>query len=484
MKKDIQLSYKHPPIDFDKVWLHLHRLGTPIYMDAYFKAWGFKKTQKYFTDYYPVKNEFEDLHLFFKKGNWYGKYNIKSFGYVMLDYFVDEKNFKTYLEKKRKLKDEIESLWKNHSQNRVVNMVPEQQLSLLDECLALMIRSFVVDPFAPMIGEMAPDYTNWWLKKKNVPEAEHKATFHLLFASDEVSETIRRHLIVKERIEGAQSEEIKQKVLKELMKDFAFAKTEFSGYLPYTEVDVLNEYNAIKSMQLHTDEEKLAKEKLLKELGANEQEKFIFYLFGYCQYSRDERKEYLQKLMAIADWCLLGLSRKYNISIDWLRSALVGELSLERLADAKYVKLLEQRYNEGIAMYWNDCAEGRYVVGEDGEKIYNSIDNKIDTNVEIKGQATFYGKATGKVKIISDPKMPVPEDPFVLVTGMTSPDFIHFMQKCVAIVTDEGGITSHAAILSRELKKPCIIGTKIARKMLKDGDMVEVDADNGIVRIL
>jgi len=51
-------------------------------------------------------------------------------------------------------------------------------------------------------------------------------------------------------------------------------------------------------------------------------------------------------------------------------------------------------------------------------------------------------------------------------------------------VTDEGGITCHAAIISRELKKPCIIGTKIATKVLKDGDLVEVDADKGIVKIL
>jgi pyruvate,water dikinase len=51
-------------------------------------------------------------------------------------------------------------------------------------------------------------------------------------------------------------------------------------------------------------------------------------------------------------------------------------------------------------------------------------------------------------------------------------------------VTDEGGITCHAAIVAREMKKPCIIGTKIATKILKDGDMVEVDAESGVVRIL
>tara|TARA_Y100000310_G_scaffold338021_1_gene426573 strand:- start:1597 stop:1776 length:180 start_codon:yes stop_codon:yes gene_type:complete len=56
------------------------------------------------------------------------------------------------------------------------------------------------------------------------------------------------------------------------------------------------------------------------------------------------------------------------------------------------------------------------------------------------------------------------------------------MKKAAAFVTDEGGVTCHAAIVSREMKKPCIIGTKIATKVLKDNDLVEVDANKGIVR--
>jgi len=67
---------------------------------------------------------------------------------------------------------------------------------------------------------------------------------------------------------------------------------------------------------------------------------------------------------------------------------------------------------------------------------------------------------------------------------MTHPEFLPMMRKAVAFVTDEGGITCHAAIVAREMKRPCIIGTKNATKVLKDGDMVEVDAEKGIVKIL
>lgn len=73
---------------------------------------------------------------------------------------------------------------------------------------------------------------------------------------------------------------------------------------------------------------------------------------------------------------------------------------------------------------------------------------------------------------------------FILVAGQTRPQLMPLIVKSIGIVTDEGGITSHAAIVSRELGIPCVIGTKIATQILKDGDMVELDANSGIVRIL
>jgi len=70
----------------------------------------------------------------------------------------------------------------------------------------------------------------------------------------------------------------------------------------------------------------------------------------------------------------------------------------------------------------------------------------------------------------------------ILVTSMTRPEFLPIMKKAAAIITDEGGITCHAAIVSRELNIPCVIGTKNASRSLKDGNRVEVDADHGIVK--
>lgn len=120
--------------------------------------------------------------------------------------------------------------------------------------------------------------------------------------------------------------------------------------------------------------------------------------------------------------------------------------------------------------------------GEDVEKFkeYTVTDSK-----PIQGTVAYPGNVRGRVKVIlSKADFNKLQEGDILVTHMTTPDFVPLMKKCAAIITDEGGITCHAAIVSRELGKPCLIGTKTATQSLKDGDMIEIDTDAGIVRIL
>jgi phosphohistidine swiveling domain-containing protein len=103
----------------------------------------------------------------------------------------------------------------------------------------------------------------------------------------------------------------------------------------------------------------------------------------------------------------------------------------------------------------------------------------------ISGQVAYPGKAKGLVKIVNavaDIKKFQAGD--ILVSFSTNPSLVPAMNRAAAIITNTGGITCHAAIVSREMKKPCIIGTKIATRILKDGDLVEVDADKGVVKII
>lgn len=104
---------------------------------------------------------------------------------------------------------------------------------------------------------------------------------------------------------------------------------------------------------------------------------------------------------------------------------------------------------------------------------------------ELKGFSAFKGKATGRARVVTDQKkLKEFKTGEVLVAHHTGPAYIFAMKESAAIVTDEGGITSHAAIVSREFRIPCVTATQMASKIIKTGDLIEVDANKGTVRIL
>lgn len=121
--------------------------------------------------------------------------------------------------------------------------------------------------------------------------------------------------------------------------------------------------------------------------------------------------------------------------------------------------------------------EGKFALKENESY---AINEKV--NNELKGRGTFPSFYRGKVKIVKTiediERMDYGD---IMVSRMTTPDLIiEGVKKAGAIITDEGGITCHAAVFSREFNIPALIGTSNATKILKDGDMVEVDTDKGI----
>ena len=96
------------------------------------------------------------------------------------------------------------------------------------------------------------------------------------------------------------------------------------------------------------------------------------------------------------------------------------------------------------------------------------------------------GTAEGRVRIIHPDDVLSSEfdDGDILVCLMTSPDYVPLMKRAGAILTQEGGILSHAAIVSREMEVPCIVGVSDLLDKLKEGNIIEIDANKGVVKIL
>lgn len=117
-----------------------------------------------------------------------------------------------------------------------------------------------------------------------------------------------------------------------------------------------------------------------------------------------------------------------------------------------------------------------------GGKQKISEDQLFKLTQVLQGEPASFGIGVGKVvKIKSASEINKVKAGDVLVTEMTSPDFVPAMKRAAAIVTDKGGQTSHAAIVSRELGIPAVVGTKIATKVLKDDQMISVNGSTGTI---
>jgi phosphohistidine swiveling domain-containing protein len=120
------------------------------------------------------------------------------------------------------------------------------------------------------------------------------------------------------------------------------------------------------------------------------------------------------------------------------------------------------------------------------ERDFSFVFPETEGVASFKGNIACQGKpVTGRVRLVfTQDDVRNFTDGEILVTSMTAPHHLPAIKKSTAVVTDEGGITCHAAITARELQRPCIIGTKIATKVLKDGDLIELDAEKGVINIL
>ncbi len=204
---------------------------------------------------------------------------------------------------------------------------------------------------------------------------------------------------------------------------------------------------------------------------------------------RDQRKNHFAKGIVVA-W---RVAEKVFVEAKVEKNLIENILPFEELMQgSKFVSSISDelsKRNDGYSVYvpYNGTKQVSYEKIKENYDLVNSyfIGDHQKQSGEIKGQIGNKGLVQGYVRIVrSVNEFDKFKDGEILVTGMTRPEFVSLMRVAKAIITDEGGITCHAAIVSRELNKPCVIGTKFATKILKDGDFVEVDANNGVVRVI
>lgn len=265
---------------------------------------------------------------------------------------------------------------------------------------------------------------------------------------------------------------------------------------------ILNEFRWIPCLDLHNKpwtredlieysknytppkESKISEEEMIREFKLNEDELKTIRLNKELAHIRDVRDEYRRIGIYHIQKLYEEIGKRMNLSLkemSFVRDEEIKEfLKYGKIPDRK---IIEER-PKGFLMFKEENGWTCIIGEEIKEKAKELGYEEEETNEEtVEGKIASKGKVRGKVKVILTAKdLNKVSEGDVLVSVTTGPDYVPAMHKACAFVTDEGGLTCHAAIVSREMGKPCIVGTGNATRVLNDGDIVEVDCETGTVK--
>lgn len=250
----------------------------------------------------------------------------------------------------------------------------------------------------------------------------------------------------------------------------------------------INPRKLIKEKQNRPREIQKRRTALFKKLDISPQMKMTYDVAADITFLKGYRKDCVYFGFYIIDHLFKEIAKRLGMSLSevhWLTYQEIIDLlnGNKNLDKSEIIKRTQT-----TILYWNS-RKTKIFSGIKAKQFFKSQTIKkeiVEFSADsLKGTCACSGYAKGKVKIINKAdemhKMKIGD---IMVSHTTFPSLVPAMKKAVAIVTEDGGITCHAAIVARELKIPCVVGIKTATQVLKDGITIEVFADDGIVRIL
>ncbi|MFA6446150.1 MAG: PEP-utilizing enzyme [Candidatus Paceibacterota bacterium] len=335
----------------------------------------------------------------------------------------------------------------------------------------------------------------YFLTKNNVPVEEISSIFHVIsepiYPTPLDMELISLHEVALSDIQ------VRDEKLKKHIDLYCYMPMYDINYEPYSDkyfserlLTLLDKGQEAIQKEKQFIEDKYAErtkvsKSVLTKYGSSEELLILLEMFVSYSYLKDRKPYTRDKGGYFMRPVFVEISRRLGLSLDQV--LFLNEEELEASIRDGYTvispDILDMRRNDSLYF----CKDDNITVITDAKELerfdkFILVKEKI---TELKGVGVSKGKVSGRVSIIlSNNDFSKFEQGDILVSSATRPDFVPLMKKAAAILTDEGGLLSHAAIVSRELKKPCIVGLKNSTKVLKDGDMVEVDADNGIIKKL
>ena len=268
------------------------------------------------------------------------------------------------------------------------------------------------------------------------------------------------------------------------VKKYAFLNSRYGQYHPYTVKEVrkkLAQFDASNYVEKRATEKEKIKQAIIEAREILEsQDQYLVDLMQFVIYYRTRRTDVLNRSSFEAHKLLDNSAQAFGLTYEQLLYCLADEVLND---DIPPQDILEERLR-GYDIY---VENGKIVCvhGQESKEVRKMFAQDLGKTKEIKGIVASPGEATGKVRVVfTEQDLAELKEGEIIVATMTTPDMVPAMRRAAAIITDEGGITCHAAIISRELRKPCIINAKIATQVLRDREEIRVDANKGNIKRL
>ncbi len=248
-----------------------------------------------------------------------------------------------------------------------------------------------------------------------------------------------------------------------------------------------NPTQLIKQIKKKQAAVKKEKQRLLKLLRFDKYQRDLIKLAQRLVFIKDYRKMALYHGMFCYEPIFKEIGRRFGMSFDQVTAMNHWEIvDLLRGKSRLTVDELNERLKECAAFY--DGKEYVVYIGKKFKQFMAKVKfekKELKNDKELFGTCASPGKVRGVVKIVNLPEeMHKMKKGDIMVAHNTNPNLVPAMKKAAALISEAGGLTCHTAIVARELKIPCVVGVPLADKVLKDGDLVEVDAEQGVVKII
>ena len=423
---------------------------------------------------------------------------------VYLDYCKNPKTFDYKIKKHKGLEKELAKTWQSYQRKK--GRLSDKELLKTYQNLNKVSRelcNYVVigeDKGEIINQEIVPKFA----KRHNLDLKKAREIITILSHPKEQSVfnverkdflDICRHILKNKNLED---KKLKQKIERYIKKYFWF-KTDFCRTRKITLKSLLKEISSemkknkktlilkeFKNIDRNFKKISNQKSKLLANLKLNKEDRKDIRFAQLTTHWFDDRKLGTMVQFHYIFSFLEDVAKRYNLKYHDLATYTVDEV--ENLLNKKKrvsKKNIADR-NEGVFFVYDNSKKAKMFYGKEGKNMFKTA-IYVKKQKEIKGQVACAGEVKeikGKVRIVYNPAKDKFNKGEILVSSMTRIEFLPYMRKAKAIITNEGGIACHAAIVSRELNIPCIIGTKIATKVLESGDRVIMDMVKGEIEMI